>query len=187
MLKREEGMAKQIDRSALCMDDCSDFTSTHTGGNRSLFTRLRLSSETASDDPETVRRFRHRDHTSADGPASKSPLRMNRFYTKRTYWRPRSQTPITVPYSLQRRPPGRTATPSHAKYLSENLETPKVLFVFGRKPRVLRTTPTLQRPSEDDHQGYRRRLDTVFTQAHHHLLYLSTNDPELQSILHAPR
>jgi hypothetical protein len=62
----------QIGRhGALCSGPSSlrILTSTHTGGNRSLFTRLRLSSETttASDDPEKVRRFRHRDHTSADG------------------------------------------------------------------------------------------------------------------------
>jgi hypothetical protein len=152
MLKREEGW-RNTDRTswgAVLSDHrrCGS-SPPHTGGNRSLFTRLRLSSELRQHPTtqKTVRRFRHRDHTSADGlgfqvTIEDEPALLRR--SARTGGQDH-QTPITVPFpSNADHLWAVTATPSHAKYLSENFGNITKL-VFRRQP-VCCTTPTRSTP-----------------------------------------
>jgi hypothetical protein len=132
----------------------------HTGGNRSLFTRLRLSSEptTASDDPKQYADFVI---SMLMDSASKSPLRMNRLCYDEAHVLAAKITPITVPYSLQRRWCV-SRLRLHTKYLSENWKPQRCLY-SGRTPCA--ANRHFQRPSEDDHRGGTDVVRTV-NQAH---------------------
>jgi hypothetical protein len=99
--------------------------------------------DTASDDPETVRRFRHRDHTSADGLGFKSPLRMNRLCYDEAHVLAAKITKLQSQYHIPSNADhlwAVTATPSHAKYLSENFGNIKVLRIPA-KPRAAKYYP----------------------------------------------
>jgi hypothetical protein len=185
----------QIGRhGALCSGPSSlrILTSTHTGGNRSLFTRLRLSSETttASDDPEKVRRFRHRDHTSADGlgfqvTIEDEPALLRR--SARTGGQDHQTPSRTIFPPTPTHPPSRvTATPSHAKYLSESRCHHKA---SGRKPVCCKYYPdTFNALRKMIIRGYRRRCGQSLPITINTSVPLNVNDlAELQSILHAPR
>jgi hypothetical protein len=107
MLKREEGW-RNTDRTswgcAIGPSSLRILTSTLAGTDRS--SRAFGCHRNRRQHPTTQKTFRHRDHTSADGLGFQSPLRMNRLcYDEAHVLAAKIPNSITVPYSLQRRPP----------------------------------------------------------------------------------
>jgi hypothetical protein len=179
MLKREEGWRNRSDVMGRCAIGTIVVADPHlhtlAGTDRSsrafgCHRNLRQHPTTQ----KTVRRFRHRDHTSADGLGFQVTIEDEPALLRRSARTggqdPKLQSQYHIPSNADHLW-AVTATPSHAKYLSENFGITQRCFCIPAVNPVLQVLPRhFQRPSEDDHQrGYRRRW-TVFTQAHHHQL-----------------
>jgi hypothetical protein len=126
---------------------------------------------------KTVRRFRHRDHTSADGLGFQVTIEDEPALLRRSA---RTGAKITKLQSQYHIPSNAdhlwavTATPSHAKYLSENFGITKVLL-WPAKPVCCKYYPDINALRKMIIRGYRRcgqslpKLITINTS-----LYLST-------------
>jgi hypothetical protein len=131
----------------------------HTGWNRSLFTRLRRSSERATiHDPKTVRRCQVVTiHLDGLIPVEDEPGSVT---TEAALCAAKicKLNHVTMHF-LNADPWAVTATPSHAKYLSGFGNITKVLYYSGRQPCAAKYYPDVWRPSEWSSAGYRRRAD----------------------------
>jgi hypothetical protein len=111
--------------------------------------------------------------------ASKSPLRMNRLCYDEAHVLAAKITKLQSQYHIPSNADhlwAVTATPSHAKYLSENFGITKVLL-WPAKPVCCKYYPDINALRKMIISGVPTSLWTVFTQAHHHqhLPYLSTS------------